>query len=477
MPDTERHMAGLAEGALEGLAVLDPDGRFAWVNPAGCRILGGEVADLVGSPAPFAAAGVAPHTGRELEYRTFPLGADRGVAFRDVTEHRRQQRRFVAFVSAIERVAEGGSLRETLDAVCAAVVRTTDLAGAQILLLDADGHRLQLHGAAPAAAWPPDFTARLEEARKRGARLSSLVAHRTGRPVVQRGRRAELLADPAWEPLHDQFRAFAWETFVSAPLRARTTALGSLNVYYQPGHHPDDEEVTFLVAMAEQAAVAVENGRLFAESRGRAAVEERHRLARELHDSACQQLFSMTLHLRAAELALPARGPTAATVRTLDHLAHAALNDLRALIVELYPALLQGVGLVTAVRRQAAAAERLGLEVTVEAEGDPLDLEPEAELAAYRVVQEAVHNAAKHASGARVCVRLGADPAAPATLVVEVADDGPGFDPAEPTGGLGLTSMRQRAERCGGALQVTTAPGRGTTVRAVLPNALGGAGT
>ena len=83
-------------------------------------------------------------------------------------------------------------------------------------------------------------------------------------------------------PLHDQLDGFAWDDFVAAPLVVRDRAVGALNAYYRPGHEPDDDEIAFLTAMADQAAVAVDNARLLAEVRGEAALDERHRLAREL---------------------------------------------------------------------------------------------------------------------------------------------------------------------------------------------------
>ena len=122
------------------------------------------------APAWASSGWCRPASERELEFRSLAVttgGAATAVAFRDVTELRQQQRRSIAFATAAASVADGGSLRGTLDAICAEVVRTTDLAGAQILLLDADG-RLCVHGAAPAEAWPADFTVRLEEARRRG---------------------------------------------------------------------------------------------------------------------------------------------------------------------------------------------------------------------------------------------------------------------------------------------------------------------
>jgi signal transduction histidine kinase len=482
-------LAALVDISTDGLALLADDGRYLWANRAAGRILGLDPVELVGTPSVFAEGadtGIvrwcrpASHRERELEFRFLAVTAGRAataVAFRDVTELRQQQRRSIAFATAAASVADGGSLRGTLDAICAEVVRTTDLAGAQILLLDPDG-RLCVHGAAPAEAWPVDFTVRLEEARRRGARLMALDAIRSQRAVVRRGRKAALLADPAWAPLHGQILGFDWDSFVSAPLCAGGGRIGALNAYYRPGHDPDDDEIAFLAAMADHAAVAAENGRLLAESRSRAALDERHRLSRELHDSACQQLFSMTLHLRAAELALaPRDGQTRATLRTVQQLAHAALDDLRALIVELYPPLLHSEGLVAVVRQQAAStASRLGRWITVDAPEDRLHIAAEAELDVHRLVQEALHNAVKHAPEAAIRVRLGPASDNATTLLVEVADDGPGFDPAASATGLGLVSMRERSERLGGQLSIESAPGSGTVVRAVLPRVLGARG-
>ena len=92
-------------------------------------------------------------------------------------------------------------------------METTGLAGVQIFLLDASGTGMRVHGAAPMGRWPPDLALRLEEARHRGTKLSSFEALRTGRSVVTRRRKAQVLADPRWAPLHDQLDDFAWDDF------------------------------------------------------------------------------------------------------------------------------------------------------------------------------------------------------------------------------------------------------------------------
>jgi signal transduction histidine kinase len=488
-------LAGLVAAALDGLALLDGSGRYAHVNPAGCRILGLPLDELLGRAAVFGTPARDGDGGtrtarlmtpahpreRDLEYRTAPVVlAGRGgtaVSFRDVTEVRLQRGRLAAFTAAAANVADAGTLRTTLDAICAEMVRTTDLAAAQILLMDPEGLRMRVHGAAPAAAWPADFVLLLEEARRRGAQLGTLEAVRTRRPVVRSRYKDRLLADAAWEPLHAQFAGFEWATYVSAPLLVREAALGALNAYYLPGRDPDADDLAFLTSMADHAAIAVQNARLLAESRGKAALDERHRLARELHDSACQQLFSMSLHIRAAQLGLsghrPADASTRRSLETVNELALAALEDLRALIFELYPTLLHSEGLVAVVRQAAAsAASRLGITVTVTAPDERLDIDTGVELDAHRLVQEALHNSVKHAEASSVSVRIGPDPVDATTLLLDVVDDGRGFDPSGATPGLGLVSMRERAERLGGRLTITSRPGAGTAVCAVVPRAL-----
>ena len=492
-------LASALAASADGTALLDDEGTCVYVNPAACTLLGVPPDALVGRPSPFATADAGQDGGRmrrsvrwavpasprerELEYHGRPVATADGrrltvVTFRDVTDNRVQRRRFTAFATAAANVAYAGSLRSTMDAICAELVETAGLAGAQIFLIDTTGTRLRVHGAAPVDRWPPDFTVRLEEARMRGAELSSFEALRTGRAVVTRRRKARMLADPRWKPLHDQLDGFAWEDFVAVPLVARERAVGALNAYCRPGHEPDDDEVAFLTAMADQAAVAVENARLVAEMRGKAVLEERHRLARELHDSACQRLFSMTLHIRAAERD-PARTPDVApnVLKTLDELARAALDDMRALIFELHPTLLEAHGLVGAVREQAAwITTRGGPAVDVDGPEERLDIAPEAELDAYRLVQEALHNCVKHAHATQVRVRVGPADDNPRTLLLEVADDGVGFDLTTLPAGLGQVSMRERAERLGGQLVVEAYPGGGTVVRLIAPRVVDGVG-
>ncbi len=199
-----------------------------------------------------------------------------------------------------------------------------------------------------------------------------------------------------------------------------------------------------------------------------AASEERAHLARELHDSVTQALFSMTLVTKSIELLLDT-DPATARVRlaTLAELQADALAEMRALIFELRPASLETAGLAGALRTHCAALQgRTGLAVVLDAE-DGLRLPGEVEAALFRVAQEALNNVVKHAAAHQVRVAVSQDGS---RAVLEVEDDGAGFDPDLVLDGhLGLAGMRARAEKLGGRLELASARGQGTTVRAEVP--------
>ncbi len=225
--------------------------------------------------------------------------------------------------------------------------------------------------------------------------------------------------------------------------------------------------------------------RLFIVERERAALavleqihrrEERQRLASDLHDSVSQALFSMTLQTRALELALQQRGEDSngqlgRLLVELKDLTRGALAEMRMLIFELRPDALHKDGLVIAVRRHAdAVAAREGFEVRVQASVDRLPINERAESELFRIVQEAVHNCVKHAQPSCVEIRFYEPTDADRTLVVEVTDDGIGFDPDKGhPGHLGLNTMRERTERLGGQFTINSSSAGSTTLRAVLP--------
>ena len=200
-----------------------------------------------------------------------------------------------------------------------------------------------------------------------------------------------------------------------------------------------------------------------------AASQERSHLARELHDSVTQALFSMGLTLRTLELLLETdRDAVPGKVAELRELQQDALAEMRTLIFELRPSSLESDGLVQALRTHATAVQRrTGLTIVVDAE--PVERLPLAtEEALYRIGQEAIHNVVKHANASSATIRITAE--VDDRLRLTVTDDGDGFDPTDvPRGHLGLLGMRQRIDLVGGELEVESTAGKGTTIDAVVP--------
>ncbi len=201
-----------------------------------------------------------------------------------------------------------------------------------------------------------------------------------------------------------------------------------------------------------------------------AAGEERAHLARELHDSVTQALFSMTLLTRTTEMLLDRDMDAARKQLTgLRDLQREALAEMRALIFELRPGNLEKDGLIHALNTHTAALQgRIGLPIVVKTElRERLPIALEEVL--YRIAQEALHNIVKHAGARHVRLELGRDAEG---VRMRIVDDGRGFDPtAVPDGHLGLAGMRVRAEKIGAAFDVRSQPAGGTTIEVVVPEA------
>ncbi|GAA4589685.1 hypothetical protein GCM10023194_44560 [Planotetraspora phitsanulokensis] len=257
--------------------------------------------------------------------------------------------------------------------------------------------------------------------------------------------------------------------FLGVPIRDGEQVLGIIflsNKRVPGGFTAADEEL--LTMFAAHAAIALINARLYERGRELTVIEERTRVARDLHDSVSQKLFSLRLTARAAVSLMRSDPERAAReIEQVERMAGEALAELRAVIVELRPAELDRHGLVETLRKHADLLGRLHpVSVAFTFAGDePGDLPALTEIAVFRVAQEALHNALRHAAAESIAVRLSHDPP---RLVLEVSDDGKGFDE---TGGrgLGLASMNERAEAAGGSLAVDSRPGHGTMIRLEVP--------
>jgi signal transduction histidine kinase len=284
----------------------------------------------------------------------------------------------------------------------------------------------------------------------------------TGKPL--------LVADISQEPryLHPMG---ATGSGVVVPLKVKDRVIGLLDVENRQTNAFDENNVAVLQLLASQIAVAIENARLYEQAQSLAALQERQKLARELHDSVSQALYGISLGTRTALGMLDGSGMDGTQVAALQQpleytmsLAKAGLAEMRALIFELRPESLEVEGLVAALTRQVdALSARHGIDVRT-----TFGLEPEIPVGAketlYRVAQEALHNVIKHTDASQVGVSLLQHDG---DVVLEIRDNGQGFDPqGHFPGHLGLQSMRERVDGSGGVLVVTSAPGEGTCVRA-----------
>ena len=270
-----------------------------------------------------------------------------------------------------------------------------------------------------------------------------------------------------WPSKHPDMRSF-----LGVPIVAPEGVIGAFYLTEKlAGGTFDAADQAVIELLAAHAAIAIANAGLYERSRELSMQGERNRLALELHDAVSQKLFSLVLTAEAAGEQL-SRDPEAAraSIVRLRTVASEALEELRTLIHELRPPELERDGLCGARRKHVEMLRRLH---RVEIE---LDVDDDAgsggrrDEEVFRVAQEALQNAVRHGVPARLGVRLGHRDG---RLVLEVSDDGVGFDPADPelrARRLGLTSMEERAQRLGGALEIRSAPGAGTTIRLEAPD-------
>lgn len=386
-----------------------------------------------------------------------------------VTAYELLERRIEAFALVAESMTVDQPVEVTLRSLAQIAVRTTGAEACAVIVVDP---ATNLVSVLETAGLPEGYGGGLRKMWSSGVRTPFRDALERQELLEAVGARARGLANPLYAPIHPYLQVAAWDDIVVVPLDTRGRYLGVMQYYHPSGRVHDEEERAFLTALADQAAVAVANADLYARSERDAAHLERQRLARELHDSVSQALFSMTLHARTAERQLEAAGlgpdaPAATTVRRLSELTQGALAEMRALIFELRPGALAEEGLVTALRRQGAAlTAREGIPVDVAGPEQRPILDPAVEEHLYRLTLEALNNAVTHAHATRIVVGITADADA---LVITIADDGVGFDPAQPhPGHIGQSTMSERAAAIGATMTVVSAAGAGCTVTVAL---------
>ena len=222
--------------------------------------------------------------------------------------------------------------------------------------------------------------------------------------------------------------------------------------------------------LAAHAAVAIENARLYERSREASVIEERNRLARELHDSVSQTLFGIALTAEAAATTVDEEPHVAKRqLETLRDSARAAHHEMRSLIFELRPAALESDGLVPTLRKHVDVLRRVTHKEIELRDADYTRQPPKIEGEAFRILQEALNNAVQHSSASRIEIELVVQSG---RLRIAVSDDGIGFQASDPRirgRRLGITSMEERAEGLGGHLHIASAVGGGTRVELEVP--------
>ncbi len=486
----------LTEKANDIIFTIDRENRLTFVNPAVCDILGYEPEELIGKPPAMVYTTATNAAVAELE-----IWSERGGrAFTGVIEAIAKDGHIVPLeINSSVMVLDGEAIglhgiardmteryhmEQELRRLHAQDRRRVD----QLVTLNEIGNRIA--ALQPVDVLLPQLTQKIghtfghEHVRimlsdERGG-LSTAASWRQGHePTHEPSAPASALVLRALEgdagfvagsgrPDDDAVTRY---TEIAVPIRTASAVLGVLDVRGTASSGLDESDIFTLQILADQVAVAIENARLYETGRRLAVSEERNRLARDLHDSVTQELFSITM-IAGALPVLMERKPEVARERLqrLHDLARGALAEMRALLFALRPAALEDEGLVSALRKHAAAFEhRENIKVNLDLHEDDRLPQP-VEEALYGVAQEALNNVAKHARASVVDVELAVDDG---HALLTISDDGAGIIPTstEPVGAttLGMKSMRERVELVGGVLLITSAPGEGTTVTADVP--------
>jgi signal transduction histidine kinase len=390
--------------------------------------------------------------------------------------------RVVAKLNAAVR--EGRDSTEILARICTSARALTGADAATVMALDPDGFFLVRASAGPATPWPlgarvwvgDSLASRALALRQPVTATVSACAYRHEKAMVDAGLRSVLYVPIS---AYGSANGVLGAAFQRQRIGVRGTDSGIRGTDSGIRGAGSGWEVRVVEFLAAAAALVQD-----AKPDERAASRERERLARDLHDSVVQTLYGISLGAGTAGELLghdPARAQQ--SIAWIRDAAAAGLTDVRGLILRLRPEALANGGLTVALRQlvesTAPGGSTHGWETTVVLGPEP-DVSPEIGEALYRIAQEALQNAAKHAEAGHVTLRLSTTPTGAAAdgatdsvtdgVTVEVIDDGKGFTPTDEfPGGLGIRSMRERAEDAGGRFEIHSAPGQGTQIQAHLP--------
>jgi signal transduction histidine kinase len=462
----------LVEAMNDGMLILDLYGRIVDVNHAlemmsGLRrskLIGQEITSL---PAPWdhieQQVEIFLGQERQLHIQTMPLidrrkqNQGKLIIIRDITALKLMEtleKRVAARTRDLSTLYEVASLigrsldlQEVLNGCLALLNKANDGAGGLILLQEEN------------ASW--QITAAYGD-------LPALVLQ--GEPVswwrqIASGGEALLVHDLASSIWAERLFPGGWSfpTLAASPIQPGNQ-LGVMVIFGLRRAQFNVEDLGLLTTVSEQASIAIENDRLRQQQQIAAVLIERQRLARDLHDSVTQLLYSQLLFARAAKRSQHSGDFTRSGefLTRLDDAAQQALREMRLLIYQLRPADLAEIGLAEALRRRLETVEqRAGVAVDLQTD-EHLELPDQVQADLYSIAEECLNNALKHAAASQVTITLRA---AETQLEMTIADNGRGFDPTRIRAGLGLANMRERATLLGGDLAINSAPGQGTHLR------------
>jgi two-component system, NarL family, sensor kinase len=352
-------------------------------------------------------------------------------------------------------------IQTALDDTLVSVVELLGLQTGWIFLLDDSGklYTAAYHDLPPALQYPDVLN--VWEGGCNCHRLFKSGELQTAVNIVQCSRLADAEGDRRGLVFH-----------ASAPLRSEERMLGILNVA-APGNDTFTPDVLLLLsAVGAQLGTAIERARLSQQAVTLAAVEERNRIAREIHDTLAQGLTAIALHLEAAEMLVTTKPETAQRkIAEALRLTRLNLDEARRSVLNLRAASLEGKTLPAALILLAQQwSTETGVPVTTRLHSSIGRLPPAIENGLYRIVQEALTNVRKHAHASEVLLQLEYNNA---QLLLSIEDNGSGFEPADVTpqlqSGFGMTGMSERAHLMGGTLHIQSTSGRGTRICVSIP--------
>ena len=505
--EREQQYRNIFETTSDGMVIINADGQIVDANPAACRMSGYPYEEFIQlSPMSFIRSDQqeplekffnAVQTGRRLERQAtgirrdgsefdlevrasqFRQAGERNVlaVLRDVTERVRsfqlleqrvrERTRELSSLLAFSRQASATlEVRPLMELVVEEVSRLVDNTGVSLLMLEGETLKMAAHRGPLPATTAEQVRVAVNDPGLR----TLLLANPT--PIVlsdvqRESQKAEAIRRAGGALL---YQGEALHSIMWIPLMVKQQLIGGLGIgHKEPGKYTD-RDAGLVQAIAAQASVALENARLYEQAHELAVVHERQRLARELHDSVTQSLYSLSLMAEAARR-LVAAGKTDRGMVYLVRIGESAqqvLKEMRLLVYELRPLMLERDGLASALKQRLETVEgRAGVETKLVVDGAGL-LPERIETELYRIAQEALNNSLKHSNASSVAVYLETkgDP-----VGLTVRDNGRGFSTEEiaDKGGLGLASMQERAQRLGGHVDVASAPGKGVTITVTIP--------